>query len=77
MINKYKFPRKRVKAILADNKHPLRKKLKLRTFFNRVYSGKQYIVPEEDIDTYLTEAVKEKGIPLGFDSIQGGSSNKW
>ena len=68
MINKYKFPRKKVKAILDDNKHPLRKKLKLRTFFNRVYSGKLYIVPEEDVDKFLTEAVKEKGIPLGFDS---------
>ena len=85
MINRYKFPRKRVKEILSDTKHPLRKKLKLRTLFDRIYSGKQYIVPEEDIDKYLTEAVKEKGIPLGFDSgydwikkkVHGIPKRKW
>ena len=67
-MNKYKWPRKRIKEIIKDSKHPLRKKLGLRSFFDKLFKDKKEIIAQEDIPARLKMFVTKTGCPLGFQS---------
>ena len=68
-VNKYKWDRAKVEGVIYDKKHPLRKKLGLRSFMGKLWQGKREIIPREDVPKILKLLLSDKsGMPYGFAS---------
>ena len=67
-MNQYKWSRKRIQQIVKNPKHPLRKKLGLRNFFDKLYKDSKQVIATEDIEKQLKFFVQKTGCPLGFTS---------
>jgi len=68
-VNKYKWDRAKVEGVIYNKKHPLRKKLALRSFLGKLWQGKREIIPREDVPKILKLLLSDKsGMPYGFQS---------